>query len=41
MDDMYRNIEEYNTDKKCKILIEFDDMIADILNKKKIKSSMW
>ena len=35
MDDIYRNIEEYNTDKKCKILIEFDGMIADILNNKK------
>ena len=27
MDDIYKNIEEYNPNKKCKILIVFDDMI--------------
>ena len=31
MDDIYKNIEEYNPNKKCKILIVFDDMIADML----------
>ena len=30
MDDIYVNIEEHNPNKKCKILIVFDDMIADI-----------
>ena len=28
MDDIYKNIEEYNPNKKRKILIVFDDMIA-------------
>ena len=36
MDDIYKNIEEYNPNKKCKILIVFDDMIADILSNKKL-----
>ena len=35
MDDIYKNIEEYNPNKKRKILIVFDDMIADILSKKR------
>ena len=35
MYDIYRNIEEYNPNKKRKILIVFDDMIADILSNKK------
>ena len=34
--DIYKNIEEHNPNKKCKILIDFDDMIAHMLNKKKI-----
>ena len=38
MDDIYKNIEEYNPNKKCKILIVFDDMIADMLNNKKLNS---
>ena len=29
MNNIYKNIEEYNPDKKCKIEIFFDDMIAD------------
>ena len=36
MQDVYKNIEEYNTSKKHKILIAFDDMIADMINNKKI-----
>ena len=36
MDDIYKNIEEHNSNKKRKILIVFDDMIADILSNKKI-----
>ena len=35
IDDIYKNIEEYNLDKKRKILVVFDDMIADILKNKK------
>ena len=36
MNDIYNNIEEYNSNKKHKILITFDDMIADILSNKKL-----
>ena len=32
MDDIYKNIEEYNPNKKCKRLIVFDDIIADMLS---------
>ena len=35
MDDFYKNIEEYNPNKKQKVLIVFDDMIADMLSNKK------
>ena len=35
MDDIYKNIEEYNPNKKQKILIVFDDIIADVLRNKK------
>ena len=38
MDDIYKNTEEYNPNKKCKILIVFDNMIADMLNNKKLNS---
>ena len=34
--DVYKNIEDYNPDKKRKVLIVFDDMIADIINNKKL-----
>ena len=30
--DVYKNIEEYNPGKKRKVLIVFDDMIADMIN---------
>ena len=36
MDDIYKNIEEYNPDKKRNILILFGDMIADMLSNKKL-----
>ena len=36
MDDIYKNIEECNPNKKQKILIVFDDLIADMLSNKKI-----
>ena len=38
MQDVYKNIEEYNTDKNRKILIVFDDMIADMINNKTLNS---
>ena len=31
MDDIYENIDKYNPNGKCKILIEFDDKFADML----------
>ena len=36
MQNVYKNIEDYNPGKKCKILIVFDDMIADMINIKKL-----
>ena len=36
MDDIYKNIEEYNPIKKRKILIVFDDMFADMLSNKNL-----
>ena len=36
MDDVYKNIKEYNPNKKRKILIVFDKMIADMLRNKKL-----
>ena len=38
MQDVYKNIDKYNEDKECKILIVFDDMIADMINNKKLNS---
>ena len=35
MDDIYKNIGQYNPNKKRKISIIFDDMIVDMLNNKK------
>ena len=36
MDSIYKNIEEYNPNKKRKILIIFDDMIANIISNKNL-----
>ena len=36
MDDIYENIAEENPNKKCKMLMPFDDMIPDMLCNKKI-----
>ena len=36
MDEIYKNIEEYNPNKKRKKLIVFDDMIADMLSNKNL-----
>ena len=38
MQDVYKNIEGYNPGKKRKILIVFDDMIADMVNNKKLSN---
>ena len=36
--DVYKNIDDYNADKENKILIVFDDLIADIIYSKKLDS---
>ena len=38
MQDVYKIIKDYNPGKKRKVLIVFDDMIADIINNKKLNS---
>ena len=40
MCDVYKNIDEYNADKDRKILIVFDDMIADMIHSKKLNSKV-
>ena len=39
MDDVYQNIDDYNPNRKRKILIVFDDKIADIMSNKNFKPS--
>ena len=36
MDDVYKNVEEYNPNKKPKILIVFNDMMAEMFSNKKL-----
>ena len=38
MDDVYNNIDDYNSKRKRKVLIVFDDMIADIMTNKKFQA---
>ena len=38
MHDVYKNINDYNPDKENKILIVFDDTIADMIHNKKLNS---
>ena len=38
MNDIFKNINNYNSDKENKILIVFDGMIADMINNKKLNS---
>ena len=38
MRDVYKNINDYNPDKENKMLIIFDDMIADMNDHKKLSS---
>ena len=40
MHDVYKNIDDYNPDKENKILIVFDDMIADMINNKNLNSAL-
>ena len=37
MDDIYENVDDYSPNKKRKILIVFDDMIADIVTNQKFQ----
>ena len=37
MHDVYKNIDEYNPSKENKILIVFDDIIADMIHNKKAR----
>ena len=39
-DHVYQNINDYNSSRKRKILIVFDDMIVDIMTNKKIQAIM-
>ena len=36
MDDIYKNTEKYNPNKKQKMLTVFDDMIADMISNTKL-----
>ena len=36
MSDVYKNIEDYNPDEERKVLIVFDNMIADMINNKRL-----
>ena len=38
MEDIYKNIDEYSTGRERKILIVFDDIIADMINNKELNS---
>ena len=38
MDGVYENINDYNPNRKIKILIVFDDVIADIMTNKKFQA---
>ena len=38
MDDVYNNIDDYNSKRKRKILIVFDNMIADIVTNKRFQA---
>ena len=40
MQDVYKDIDEYDIDKEGKILVAFDDMIADMINNKKLNSTV-
>ena len=41
MQDVYKNIDDYNPYKENKKLIVFDDMIADMIHNKKLNSIVY
>ena len=41
MQDVYKDIEEYNPSRNCNVLIVLDDMIADMNNTKTWFNSNW
>ena len=40
MDDIYNNIDYYNSKRKRKVLVVFDDMFADIMTNKKFQATI-
>ena len=40
MDDVYENIDDYKPNRKRKILIVFDDMIAEIMTNEKFQAAL-
>ena len=40
MDDVYNQIDDYSLERKRKILIVFDDMIADIMTNKRFQATI-
>ena len=38
MHDVYKNIDDYNLDRENKIVLVFDDMIADMINSRRLDS---
>ena len=40
IDDVYENVDDYNPNRKRKVLIVFDDMIAGIMTNKKFQASI-
>ena len=40
IDDVFKNIDDYNKKRKRRVLIVFDDMIADIMTNKKFQSAI-
>ena len=41
MDDIYDNIEDYNKNRKRKVLIFFDDMISHVMSDKKAQQELF
>ena len=40
MDDIYKNLDGYNLNKKRKVLIVFHDVVADVLKNRKAQSNI-
>ena len=40
MDDIYKNVEKYNPNRKRNISVVFDDMTADIIRNKKLNPTV-